>query len=237
MISHPSILRLVRTRGFTLIELLTVIAIIGILAAIIIPTVGRVRDSARTAQCTSNLRQIGMALSLFASDNKNTLPAVRFAGPPVVTWQDAILPFLPKRKPGAGSLNHEVYVCPSSPNSWGVPPEQIASSYVPVGGMLLHPPLSTSFEDSSKGRPISSFVTPSRAALITDSTPSNPTGTVVYPHQQAAQPQVADGTRADYRHGSKNLANMLYADGSVRGYQKSDVSVMFPDAVSWRALR
>jgi prepilin-type N-terminal cleavage/methylation domain-containing protein/prepilin-type processing-associated H-X9-DG protein len=55
--------------GFTLIELLTVIAIIGILAAILIPVVGAVRESARSAQCTSNLRQIGLAFYLYAEAN------------------------------------------------------------------------------------------------------------------------------------------------------------------------
>ncbi|AHF89223.1 N-terminal cleavage protein [Opitutaceae bacterium TAV5] len=59
-----------RSTAFTLIELLTVIAIIGILAAIIIPTVSKVRESARSAQCKSNLRQIGICTHLYAQDNK-----------------------------------------------------------------------------------------------------------------------------------------------------------------------
>ncbi len=52
-----------------MIELLTVIAIIGILAAILIPVVGSVRDSARQAQNMSNLRQIGSALTLLSDED------------------------------------------------------------------------------------------------------------------------------------------------------------------------
>lgn len=59
-----------RLSAFTLTELLAVIAIIGILAAILVPVVGSVREKARTTQCISNLRQIGISLLSYASNNR-----------------------------------------------------------------------------------------------------------------------------------------------------------------------
>jgi len=61
-------------KGFTLVELLVAIAILGMLAALFVPALGSAREQARRAQCANNLRQIGMAWSLYLDDHNETFP-------------------------------------------------------------------------------------------------------------------------------------------------------------------
>ena len=70
-----------RGRGFTLIELLVVIAIIAILAAILFPVFARARESARTASCQSNLKQVGLGWVQYAQDYDEKAMPVRTARP------------------------------------------------------------------------------------------------------------------------------------------------------------
>lgn len=67
-----------RKSAFTLIELLTVIAVIAILAAILIPTTQMVRTKAMDSECVANLRQHGVATKMYASEHANRLPALNY---------------------------------------------------------------------------------------------------------------------------------------------------------------
>lgn len=95
-------------RGFTLIELLVVIAIIATMAGLLLPALVLVMDGARSAKCSSNLRQLVMGSAGYSVDNEGILVPCRLDwsdGTPAQSFPDLLKPYLPK---GDGSSKSKV---------------------------------------------------------------------------------------------------------------------------------
>src|SRR5262245_48445609 len=80
------------TAGFTLVELLVVMAIIGVLVALLLPAVQAAREAANRTQCTSNLRQIGIGLLAYHGVNGMFPAGGWLATDPQLSWTASILP-------------------------------------------------------------------------------------------------------------------------------------------------
>jgi prepilin-type N-terminal cleavage/methylation domain-containing protein/prepilin-type processing-associated H-X9-DG protein len=77
----------VKQSGFTLIELLVVIAIIAILAALLLPALSQAKEKSKRISCLNNLKQMGVAMVMYAGDNGDLVPTVQYQGQNNSPWQ------------------------------------------------------------------------------------------------------------------------------------------------------
>ncbi|WP_088179308.1 prepilin-type N-terminal cleavage/methylation domain-containing protein [Geminisphaera colitermitum] len=195
--------------AFTLIELLTVIAIIGILTAILIPTVGKVRESARAVQCASNLRQIQLASISYANDHRGSYVPVLMndssTGTTRVLWYENsdFLAYFPKTRSGNGTkdLLSKALHCPTAlsrgnPNdyTYGANVENFRGQGDGVPGYV-------------RGGTMSTVARPSQTMAFVDALDWQ----VLVKGSLWSGEEKYEGQTIAYRHGDK--ANLVFFDG------------------------
>lgn len=206
-------------RGFTLIELLVVVAVIVILAAILFPAFSRAREKGRQAACGSNLRQLGLAFTLYAQDNDEILPGATDGGRGgagvLGGWIDDLVWSVakPKFDPTLGSIypyvgNTKVYVCPD--DSVG---ERSGDSYavnsctsVNNGNTQPHP-----------GKPLSKISAPASFLLIGEESNSQ------YGTDSTDDGNLWYGANTVSRRHSGG-SNMAFVDGHMKWYRPEQVA-------------
>ena len=215
----------IKRKGFTLIELLVVIAIIAILAAILFPVFARARDRARQTSCTSNLRQIGTAVMMYAQDYDEKYP--RFDIRP---WGSSARLYGAYDQLGPYTMNEQIFICPSGhrvssphrgdlPSGTGFYRRNMAFSYgvarqhdnydnrSPMGG-------------SNRAAAVMAEVTrPSETILMFETRRHDSAHPSVFGFDSDFQPTGGmgdDGRVGDLMYRHSQQMNVVYCDGSAR---------------------
>lgn len=225
---HPSTRNI---RAFTLIELLTVIAIIGVLAAILIPAVGKVRQSANMSKSVSNLRQIGSGLNLVALEGTEYFSANTY--PPYAGmdrkyanwgWQDLVgekLGFVErmtspnkyvwKTVPHQSIFQNPGYDVQFDPDN-AITTSSYGYNYVKFGQYWWHP-----FPQNNEGKtPPAKKINinnPAQLVMVAETNGDGKADQLVWPAWEAA------GVNDKYKGGG----HYLFADGHVEWLAKEEV--------------
>lgn len=204
-------------KGFTLIELLVVIAIIAILAAMLLPALQSARESARSAVCKSNLRQLALGWQMYVTDYDGALPAYStkvWSGGQGMPWAFLIRNYINE------SEMEDTYWAKTNPNGilrdltlnkgWLLLP------YIPYG-MSRYGIGGESWGNLPGLRKERQIVNPSQTLLFVDSR-------YLTTDQGTYYVWVSSGT--DFRH--KGRANVAFADGHVESLSKGECLLPYP---------
>ncbi|NJL30161.1 MAG: prepilin-type N-terminal cleavage/methylation domain-containing protein [Phycisphaerales bacterium] len=238
-------LRTTRTRqpssGFTLIELLVVISIIALLIAILLPALGAARDSARTSQCLSTLRQIGYINQIYTNDFPGRFfPGQRQGGVGLDnneikwTWSEYFYEGLGLERPafyaGEDQTVPAGYVCPSALKAL----DTTANNPVWLANRRYHIGQAYGFNVSTLAFPYTGTPRPYSGAKVSEVfSPSNKAFFVdcinLYPYKSRSNDWTSDfmsagNHPASYRHAGESI-NMVFYDGHAANRQRNTVAV------------
>ena len=206
--------------GFTLVEILVVIAIVMLLAGLLFPVFSSARESSRSTSCQSNLKQIGLALELYASDHRGKYPLWRQGEVDMTCgWQHYLASYV---------KNTDVYNCPSYPKDYfrtecKTKQEELDEIEEPednpyhryTGGYAYN----TSFLDFGFSLSKNSIRKPSAFVLVLDATRANIQmgGTEIV---SLSKKQLKD-SGVDFRH--RERSNVLFGDGHVKSLSSEQI--------------
>lgn len=189
--------------GFTLIELLVVISIIALLIGILLPALSSARAVAITMQCSTQMRDIGIALDIYALDHDGHLPinvsptgSNKFNGK-IVRWPGLIGPYYSRENTGSSSdvYNFDHYKCPTQVGE--TPPESLARGTYGYNFFFHNRPTSPSGEPSWKWRSKDQILDPSGLPLFCDT---------------AGEGEYTGGLSMDYRGPNRKALNFGWTD-------------------------
>lgn len=224
-----------RIRAFTLVELIVVVAILGILAAILFPVVNGAIDRSRAATCAGNLRAIGAGLSLWVQENNNQLPNFR-------RWPEQLIT--------GGYAPAKAFICPDFQGNINFPQDyniSIGGAPFTTAGYGMNAMGVTAAPGSEWGSPSSdifpsglpniarslySVAEPSKTIWVMDYTMDLnnkkgiswiSAGTSFFPTLLANFAKPGSQHNLSFRHG--NVANVLYVDGHVEAVKGTEESI------------
>lgn len=224
--------------GFTLIELLVVVTILAVLAGLLMPVVSLAQGKANALRCSSNMRQLGIAIFAYANDHHDLLVVgATPAGSEVIFWQDQLMPYVASREstPGSGNetksgMKNLFWGCTTYNNRRIGGGIDVVKGYRNGYGINLYPgrpnnagrnawcgdvAASWAGNGANKAFHLSSLTHPSQRWLLSESW-------WWYIRNEVTVPG-ATGTSMERqgRHSGKN--NCVFADGSVRPLRPDDV--------------
>ena len=142
MLAAPVPLSSKMKRAFTLVEMLVVIAIIAVLAALLLPVLGKARGAARKTVCISNARQINLGLQLYVAEHGDALRALTNDAPIYYSYRDSIRPYLART---GAATNDPLFICPADDFNCDAQPMKDIFAFDQVGGRGIFRQAATQF--------------------------------------------------------------------------------------------